>query len=187
MQNPEISGFIQTNPRHFYTVYLIMTSFFVYTALTAMPWHLMLGFFFIGFMLWSLAEYFLHRYIFHWQSNHFIARNLAYFMHGIHHVYPREVRVAITPLLITLPLAVMFYSLFVILFNNKASAVFAGFLSGYVLYTLIHNATHHFAMNLPLLRQLKKNHMHHHYFNHDGNFGVSTPLWDYVFRTYQKK
>ena len=50
-------------------------------------------------------------------------------------------------------------------------------------YDYIHFATHHFKMSSPAARFLKRYHLQHHFQHHDAKYGVSSPLWDYVFRT----
>ena len=36
-------------------------------------------------------------------------------------------------------------------------------------------------------RFLRRNHMIHHFANADANHGISSPLWDWVFRTFQAR
>ena len=68
--------------------------------------------------------------------------------------------------------------------------VCAGYLSsfafGYVCYDTIHYATHHFAMKRGVWLWLKQYHLRHHYKDDHAGYGVSSPLWDYVFRTTRK-
>jgi len=62
-------------------------------------------------------------------------------------------------------------------------AFVAFFLIGYLCYDYIHYATHHFRMDSPVAAYLKRYHMLHHYTKEESRFGVSSPLWDFVFRT----
>ena len=62
-------------------------------------------------------------------------------------------------------------------------ACFAGFLTGYLVYDVLHYATHHLPMRAPVLKWLKRNHLLHHHATPDERFGVSSPLWDFVLRT----
>jgi dihydroceramide fatty acyl 2-hydroxylase len=59
----------------------------------------------------------------------------------------------------------------------------AGFMIGYLLYDLTHYATHHFPMRSGYAKYLKRYHMAHHYKDPNTRFGVSSPVWDWVFRT----
>jgi sterol desaturase/sphingolipid hydroxylase (fatty acid hydroxylase superfamily) len=58
-----------------------------------------------------------------------------------------------------------------------------GALIGYLFYDLAHYATHHFPMRSGYWRIIKRNHIMHHYRTPNKRFGVSSPLWDYVFLT----
>ena len=87
------------------------------------------------------------------------------------------------PPAVSLPLALVFWFLFRGLIGARYEGVFAGFLIGYVLYDTIHYATHHWRMDSRLGRFLKEYHLKHHYQDDDLSYGVSSPLWDYVFRT----
>ena len=59
----------------------------------------------------------------------------------------------------------------------------AGFLAGYLVYDLTHYAQHHFPMRSGYAKYIKRYHMQHHYKDPDTRFGVSSPIWDWVFRT----
>ena len=61
--------------------------------------------------------------------------------------------------------------------------VMSGFMIGYLAYDLTHYATHHFPMRSKYAKYLKRHHMQHHYKDASTRFGVSSPLWDLVFRT----
>ena len=50
----------------------------------------------------------------------------------------------------------------------------------------MHYATHHFPMRWGVFRYLKRHHMLHHYKTPDQRFGVSSPLWDWVYGTLPK-
>jgi len=47
----------------------------------------------------------------------------------------------------------------------------------------LHYATHHFRMKSPLMAALTRHHLKHHFASDKTNFGVSSPLWDWVFGT----
>jgi len=64
---------------------------------------------------------------------------------------------------------------------------FSGFITGYIIYDMMHYATHHFPMRKGIWKWLKKYHMQHHYKTPNMLFGVSNPLWDYVFSTTVKE
>ena len=59
----------------------------------------------------------------------------------------------------------------------------AFFLIGYLTYDYTHYAIHHFPMRNPVAAYLKRYHLQHHFAGSDVRFGVSSPIWDFVFGT----
>ena len=102
--------------------------------------------FLLGVLLWTLLEYLIHRYIFHYEPKTRLGKRLHYIIHGVHHDYPNDARRLVMPPSISIPLAFLFYGLFLLIFGRLAPAVFAGLVFGYVCYDMLHYATHHFAM-----------------------------------------
>jgi sterol desaturase/sphingolipid hydroxylase (fatty acid hydroxylase superfamily) len=138
-----------------------------------------------GIFIWTLTEYLLHRFVFHYEPKSDIGKRLHFLMHGVHHDYPNDSLRLVMPPVISLPLAVVFFGLFYsVLGETLLPPFFAGFITGYLCYDMIHYATHHVSMKAtPLGLWLKQHHMRHHYQTDDLYYGVSTPLWDYVFGT----
>lgn len=142
------------------------------------------GLFVAGVLLWTFAEYMLHRFVFHYEPKSHWGKRLHFLLHGVHHDYPNDATRLVMPLGISVPLAAMFYWLFTIVFGAQYSpAVLAGFIVGYICYDMVHYATHHMSMRGPLGAWLKKHHLRHHYMDETYGYGVSTPLWDVVFGT----
>jgi 4-hydroxysphinganine ceramide fatty acyl 2-hydroxylase len=145
-----------------------------------------LAFFVFGILTWTLLEYVIHRYLFHYEPKTRWGKLLHFIMHGVHHDYPNDATRLVMPPVISIPLAVIFYVLFSLTLGRFAPAALAGFGFGYVCYDTIHYATHHFAMKRGVWRWLKQYHLRHHYHDDEAGYGVSSPLWDYVFRTTRK-
>jgi sterol desaturase/sphingolipid hydroxylase (fatty acid hydroxylase superfamily) len=142
------------------------------------------GIFALGVFAWTLAEYVLHRYVFHWIEDSPRGRRIHFLLHGVHHDFPNDKDRLVMPLGFSVPLGIIFYTLYLFVFGARIGEPFyAGFVFGYLMYDGSHYAIHHFAMRSRLFRAIKKHHMLHHHADHDGGFGVSTPLWDHVFRT----
>ncbi len=138
---------------------------------------------FAGVLAWTLTEYTIHRWAFHVHPTSDLGKKLHFLVHGIHHDYPRDSTRLVMPLLVSVPLGTAFYFAFQAAFAPYHFAVFGGFLLGYVAYDSIHYATHHWPMKNKLSRFIKEYHMKHHYVDDQTAFGVSNPLWDYVFNT----
>lgn len=142
------------------------------------------GMFVFGFFAWTLTEYVLHRFVFHYEPKTKLGRDIHFLFHGIHHDYPNDSTRLVMPPVVSIPLAFLFGSLFWLVFGpNYFPTMFAGYLVGYLCYDMIHYATHHFSLKSRAGLWLRQHHMRHHFQNEHRGYGVSTPLWDYVFGT----
>jgi sterol desaturase/sphingolipid hydroxylase (fatty acid hydroxylase superfamily) len=136
-----------------------------------------------GLVVWSLVEYVAHRGSFHHEPRSENQLAFAYLVHGVHHAYPDDSRRWMMPLTVSLPLSALFFLGFRLALGSYAAATFAGFIHGYLAYDLLHYFIHRGHMPGRIGRFLRQHHMAHHYTKPDRNFGVSSPLWDLVFRT----
>ena len=140
-----------------------------------------------GLVAWTLTEYLLHRFVFHYPAKSRFGRWLVFLFHGVHHDAPRDRnRLVMPPAAAVLILAVLWFVFSLFIPHPWIEPFIAFFLVGYLVYDYIHFATHHFPMKHPVLRFIKHHHMQHHYASQDGRYGVSSPLWDIVFGTYPK-
>ncbi len=142
------------------------------------------GCFAAGLASWTLIEYVLHRFVFHYQPRSAWGRRIHFIFHGVHHDYPNDAKRLVMPPSASIPLAALFYLFFDLLLPQpQLYAAFPGMLTGYLLYDMSHYAFHHHTFRNPWLRRLKKHHMRHHYADQTRGFGVSSALWDRVFRS----
>ena len=140
-----------------------------------------------GILLWTLAEYLIHRYPFHWQPKNKFGRQLVYSMHGNHHDDPFDPLRGVMPIVPAIFYVSILYGLFYLVTPMMyLDALFAAFLIGYLLYDGIHYYTHHAKPKNKLGKYLRRVHLIHHVHD-DVMFGISSPLWDIVFGTYLKK
>jgi sterol desaturase/sphingolipid hydroxylase (fatty acid hydroxylase superfamily) len=145
-----------------------------------------LGLFVVGLLFWTLSEYLLHRWVFHYEPKTDRGRKIHFLIHGVHHDYPNDATRLVMPPGFSIPLAFLFYWLFTLIFGTRlAPPAFAGMVVGYLCYDMLHYATHHFSMKNGMWLRLKQYHMRHHYADDHTGYGVSSPLWDYVFNTRQ--
>jgi sterol desaturase/sphingolipid hydroxylase (fatty acid hydroxylase superfamily) len=150
-------------------------------------WSVVFGFA-SGLLLWTIAEYLLHRFIFHFTPRTPLQERVLFLMHGVHHAQPRVKTRLVMPLMVSVPLAFLFYLIFFVVVSRILGApwltgtLFAGFVVGYVCYDLTHYALHHVQFNRGVGKFLRTHHMRHHT-EWASRFGVSTPLWDHVFGT----
>lgn len=135
-----------------------------------------------GVLFWTLAEYIVHRFLYHTETNSKLLYKIQFNAHGIHHQYPKDPdRLAMPPLPAIL-FASLFFGLFWLVLKKYSFPFFAGFLLGYVFYISFHYAQHRIRRP-KIFRRLWDHHTYHHYSNPYKDFGVSTQLWDLIFGT----
>lgn len=128
-----------------------------------------------GVFVFSFVEYCVHRWLFHGPVGAFERG------HRHHHEQP----LGDDALPFFLPPLAMLGIAFALHFAMPTSAalLLAGAIAfGYACYGLGHVAIHLFRFRNPLLRRWAAAHHVHHY-HPERNFGVTSPLWDYVLRT----
>jgi sterol desaturase/sphingolipid hydroxylase (fatty acid hydroxylase superfamily) len=145
-----------------------------------------LGLFFAGWLTWTFMEYVLHRYVFHMKADTPEEKLRVFMAHGYHHEFPQDGMRLVAPPLMSWPIAVVYYSLCYFVLGPKFGWPFAaGTTAGYIAYDWIHYYTHHFNPKWFLGKWLRTYHLHHHFKTPNARYGVSSPLWDFVFRTYE--
>ncbi len=172
-------------------IYIPVISFFVYRGiinptLSGLDVFMLLVW---GALFWTLTEYVIHRFAFHFKTNTKIGNKILFIVHGIHHDYPRDSKRLVMPPSVSIPLAIVFYWIFRGIWGiNLGELFFAGFVFGYVCYDMIHYALHHFSMRGNRFGLwLQQHHNLHHYNDEYKGYGVSSPLWDFVFGSMDPK
>tara|TARA_B100001109_G_C18864333_1_gene476044 strand:+ start:2396 stop:3019 length:624 start_codon:yes stop_codon:yes gene_type:complete len=146
---------------------------------------LILGLFVLGMLTFSLVEYLMHRFIYHLPSV-YQEGGIAFALHGIHHKFPRDKKRLVMPPILSVVLASIILSLNFFLMGNNGFPFTAGFLFGYAAYLSVHYIVHRYKPPNNVFRVLWIHHSIHHYQDDEVAFGVSSPLWDYVFGTMPK-
>jgi sterol desaturase/sphingolipid hydroxylase (fatty acid hydroxylase superfamily) len=62
----------------------------------------------------------------------------------------------------------------------------AGWVAGYGFYDWVHWRAHRRPIAHPYERWVRRHHFHHHFGHPTANHGVTTPVWDMVFGTYER-
>jgi dihydroceramide fatty acyl 2-hydroxylase len=137
-----------------------------------------------GIGVWTLTEYWLHRLVFHWEPEFRGGDRLHFIIHGIHHDHPNDAMRLVMPPAASIPLAAIFAGGYLLIFGTPlAYPLFAGLIVGYLVYDYTHYFLHHGTPKSKFGRRLREQHMRHHFQDHARGFGVSSPMWDHVFRT----
>jgi dihydroceramide fatty acyl 2-hydroxylase len=125
-----------------------------------------------GLATWTFAEYWIHRLLFH-------GKTPFEPMHQMHHALPKD--------MIGVASWGTFAGFAVVLLITGASFT-AGFMAGYLAYCAIHVRMHHGERsNFDRYTAFMFAHHAGHHRGGAGNFGVSSPAWDFVFRTYNRR
>ncbi|MBA2506862.1 MAG: sterol desaturase family protein [Thermoleophilaceae bacterium] len=157
---------------------------FFYAATLRMTDETVVAWVFGGYLFWTLTEYWLHRVVFHFEPDTAWGARLHWIIHGVHHDHPNDPLRLVMPPSVSVPLAALFYALFlVVLGTPEAFAVAAGFFSGYLGYDMTHYHLHHHKARTRVGKYLRELHMRHHFQDHERGFGVSAPYWDRAFGT----
>lgn len=184
-RNDFLDKFSRVHPATPLVIFLPIIGFFVYrTADDGIGFSRAVSLVLLGLFVWTLTEYSLHRFVFHYVPKSEWGKRVHFIFHGVHHDYPSDSwRLVMVPT-VSLPLAALFFVLYYKLLGSvDVSPFFAGFLSGYLFYDMTHYAIHHLPMKNRFFLFLKKYHAKHHYQDEDRGYGVSQPMWDYVFNT----
>ena len=138
----------------------------------------------VGYLFWTLCEYWGHRLVFHFEPEQGFGRRVHWMIHGVHHDHPNDPRRLVLPPAFSIPLALLFFAAFVAALGTPDAFAFgAGFYLGYVIYDTLHFALHHVRPRSRAGKRLRELHMRHHFEDHERGFGVSAPWWDIVFNT----
>jgi len=130
-----------------------------------------------GWVLWTLAEYALHRIALH---------RMRYFspMHGLHHASPLALIGTPSWISVAVLSGAILVPAWLCLGFSVADGLTVGVMLGYWWYGVVHHVIHHGANKSPsYFNDLRAWHMRHHYSPKGGNFGVTTSVWDHVFGT----
>lgn len=139
-----------------------------------------------GILLWTLTEYFLHRWFFHFRPRNEHLRMLFFLTHGYHHYFPHDRMRLVAPPLMFTTLGIVFSTLYRIIFGPVIWApVFSGVIAGYLAYDSIHFYSHHAHPKNPIGKFLRAYHLRHHFEDSEVRYGISSPLWDFVFGTFR--
>ena len=191
--NPFLESLSKTNPTQNIIVYGLSISLLIAYAFIKVNISLleMIILFTFGMMIWTLSEYLLHRFLFHWVNHSKMVQRFHFVMHGSHHQYPKDKSRLLMPpvpgLIMASVLFLFFYAIFMIVNMSWLTyGVFPGFFTGYLMYSFVHRAIH--TKKPPKrFKHLWLHHNKHHFKYPDKAFGVSNRFWDRVFGTMPPK
>ena len=183
--NPILERLSRTHvsvPLAIFSVYAVSLLYWS-TTHTSLSFWATVGMFIIGFLAFTWVEYIVHRYVFHMPTYTRWREKFQYTVHGVHHEFPKDKdRLAMPPLL-SITIATILLLLFRLVMGDLVFSFLPGFLSGYSFYLSVHYMVHVYQPPKNYLKVLWINHSVHHYKHGEYIFGVSSPLWDYIYGT----
>lgn len=139
--------------------------------------------FVFGAAMWSLGEYLMHRFVMH----ELRGKGLASREHLRHHAEYDSVLeswyfawtgvVIVGALLATATASLL---------GPVGAALGAGWVAAYGVYDWLHWRAHRRPIANAYERWLRRHHFHHHFGHPMANHGVTSPVWDIVFGTYER-
>jgi sterol desaturase/sphingolipid hydroxylase (fatty acid hydroxylase superfamily) len=175
----------KTHPLVIWGMYLPVIILLLYYSFTKFnfTFSYILLVFLSGMFSWTLFEYLMHRFAFHYVAHSPGAQRIIYIIHANHHEYPRDKDRLFMPPVPSFITAVIAFALQYLVFANNTYMFFSGFLLGYLIYGTMHYAIHAWNPPFKWMKPLWRNHHLHHYKEQEKGFGVSTTIWDRVFGT----
>jgi hypothetical protein len=106
-------------------------------------------------------------------------------LHLQHHRTPLDPAHYVVPLWFSMPMALGVWALLRLALGvwERAGLVTTGAILGYVAYELVHYSIHEGKGSGPFLRFWRRHHFYHYFTDPHRCFGITTSLWDLVFRT----
>jgi 4-hydroxysphinganine ceramide fatty acyl 2-hydroxylase len=141
----------------------------------------------LGVFAWTLLEYGLHRFVFHIRVE-FRNPKTADFVnasHLNHHAAPRDPDKLLVQPAYGLTVSGLLFGIIYLLSGSlfSAAGIMAGIWAGFLYYEAVHYRVHLTSSPSGFIAKQRRAHFYHHFTNRERCFGVTSPLWDYVFRT----
>jgi 4-hydroxysphinganine ceramide fatty acyl 2-hydroxylase len=140
-----------------------------------------------GVFAWTLLEYILHRFIFHirLELENPKIRELVNASHLNHHAAPRDPDKLLVHVPYGLAVSVLLLGILLLISGSwfSAAGVLSGIWAGFLYYEAVHYRVHLTTTPSGFIARQRRVHFYHHFTNRERCFGVTSPLWDYVFRT----
>lgn len=187
-QNPVLEKLSRTHISVPLTIFFIYSSGLLYWSIThtALSLGITVAMFFVGLLAFTWVEYMVHRYIFHISTHTEARAKFQYTAHGVHHEFPKDKSRLAMPPVLSITISTLLLLLLRLVLGDLVFSFLPGFLTGYAAYLSVHYMVHAFQPPKNFFKVLWVNHGIHHYKNGEGVYGVSSPLWDYVYGTMSK-
>ncbi len=137
----------------------------------------------LGALTWTLLEYAIHRWLGHdarLRPNPFATEHVRHHSQGDYFAPTyKKAAATVAALLVVAPPAILLAG------RGLGGAYAAGLVGFYVAYEVLHRLEHAWAGVGPYGRWARRHHFWHHFGDPSKNHGVTSPIWDLVFGTYE--
>ncbi len=145
----------------------------------------------LGALLFYLTEYSTHRFMFHAQPSRWAwLRAKQHRLHYDHHLEPARLDLLFLPLWYVVPNLIVTSALAYAVLRDagEVAALVLGAMLALLQYEWVHFIAHMpYTPKTGFGRWMKRYHLRHHFVNEKLWYGVSNPVMDVVYRTYNDK
>lgn len=136
----------------------------------------------LGIITWPLMEYFLHRFLGHTLK----LKTMFKIQHIRHHVETDYFAPNLLKIIAAIPtsLILLFFIAYITGSITLGMAFTFGFILMYCFYEWTHWNFHNRGPKTIIGRKLRKHHLTHHFHNPKMNHGVTSTIFDHIFKTY---
>jgi sterol desaturase/sphingolipid hydroxylase (fatty acid hydroxylase superfamily) len=184
-RNQQVDRFQLFKPFIFYTTVLSVMQFAVVrSGASSIP--SAAGLFVVGLLTWGLYEYAVHRWVLHREPKAESFNLPGNLTHLRHHADPNSLQRLNVQLSESVPVCVVYILIAWALTGSwqAATHLFTGLIAGYFFYEYLDFQAHHGTSRGRLTRYFRKYHLQHHHYDATVRFGVTSPLFDYLFGTF---
>ena len=137
----------------------------------------------LGVLSWTLIEYLLHRFVFHWHTRSAAIRNILDALHQRHHVDPASPAFLLVRLPYALVISAAIAAGLLALSGNLVwtAGLMSGIWLGFLCYEGVHYGIHRTSAEGGWISRRRRAHFVHHFRNSRKCYGVTTSFWDRVF------
>lgn len=137
----------------------------------------------LGILTWTFFEYLLHRYAGHGRR---FRKNPFGVEHVRHHIEGNYFAPTWKKLIAAAGYVAVTIGPAIAIAGSTGVVYVASLIGFYLMYELLHRREHTHAGIGPYGRWARRHHFHHHFVDGRKNHGVTSPLWDFVFGTYER-
>ncbi|MET0626785.1 MAG: sterol desaturase family protein [Pyrinomonadaceae bacterium] len=184
-RNQRVDRFQLYKPFIFYTIVVSAMQFAVVRGgESSLPGAAAL--FVVGLLTWGLYEYATHRWVLHREPNAEGFNLPGNLTHLRHHADPNSLQRLNVQLSESVPVCVVYFLAAWGLSGSWQSAthLYTGLIAGYFFYEYLDFQAHHGTSRGRLTRYFRKYHLQHHHYDATVRYGVTSPLFDYLFGTF---